>query len=131
MADLSRKDVRNAHTRIFDKTVSSDEFTGIYLQGAFEVPALILSIDHLPSGAALNILKNTVDFTPSDEKEYFVYFYDRSTTKGYKIGKVFRSIDQIYLLNELLGRYKLEMILNEASGQKKVTPLDFITTMKL
>lgn len=121
----------NTHTRVFDELVSSDEFNGIYLHGAFESPAMIMSIDQLPTEAALNILSNTVDFKPSESKEYYAYLYDRSAKKGYKIGKLARNIEQIYLVNELLGRYNLEMILHEDTGQKKVKPIDFITTMKL
>lgn len=131
MHELDRPEVRNAHTRVFQASVDTEDFTGIYLQGSFESPALILSISQLPTEATLNILKNTIDFKPTEDKDYFVYFYDRSTKKGYKIGQVFRDIAPIYSLNELLNRYKLEMILNEESGQRIVTPVDFITTMKL
>lgn len=123
--------IDRSHTRIFDRIADTGDVSNLYLSGDFESPALVLCLANLPTASALNTLRNSVNFESTDDKDLFVYIYDQSVNKAYKVGKVFQRIEDIFLLEELLMRYKLQMVFKDDSGQRIVKANDFITTMRL
>lgn len=115
------------HLRLFNEALNKEQFDGIYITGVFEEPALIFCLNRLPNKHAMNILKNSVTF--SEDKELVIYLYVNG--KGYKLGRVDRSIKEIYILEDILKRYGLEMIEVDGGKKRKVSASDYIVTLKL
>lgn len=127
--EMLSKAEQESHTRLFTETVNKEQFEGIYVTGNFEEPALILTMDRLPPKEGINIFKNTVDLRA--EGDLFVYFYINDSKQGFKIGKVAKDVEQVFLIEEILKRYDLKMLLIEDGTKQWINFNHFITTMKL
>lgn len=118
---------QDSHLKIFNETVNKEAFEGIHVKGEFEEPALVFSLDRFPSTPVANMMKNVM--SREEDDDYNLYIYSRGAENGIKWGKINADIDKIYLLEELLSRYELELVEIKDNNKKKLELNDFITTI--
>ena len=127
---------QESHMRILEQSVFEDEFKGIFEHSSFEEPAIVMSFKKMPSKTYFNMLVNTLKIRRDEgdikEDENYLYLHLKSEGgKGLKIGLVRKHLDNVFLMEELLKRFNVDLLEINNGSVKKLEYLNYITTMEL
>lgn len=139
MSDMSNrisKAEQESHMRILEQSVQEDKFKGIFETSAFQEPAIVMSFNNMPAKAYFNMLVNSLKIRKDEgdikDSENYLYLHLKSEgKKGLKIGLVEKNLDTVYLMEELLNRFRVDLIEISNSQVKELSYQNYITTMTL
>lgn len=132
--DIKRSE-QESHMRILDQSVQNEKFDGIFEGGIFREPAVVMSFKKMPNKNYFNMLVNSLKIQKEDDwvdGKVYLYFYLKGETQtGLMLGIMDKTLDNIYLIEELLKRFNVDLIEMDNGVVKELDYLNYIEKMEL
>lgn len=126
---------QESHMRILDQSVQNEKFEGIFEGGTFKEPAVVMSFKKMPNKNYFNMLVNSLKIGKEEdwiEGKVYLYFYLKGTAEtGLMLGTMDKTLDNIYLIEELLRRFEVDLVELNEGKISDLNYLNYIENMKL